>query len=1152
MTDFVHLNVHSEYSIEDSVIHLNQLVPEVKQRGMSAVALTDRNRLTAMLKFQSECIGEGVKPIIGCELSTATENGAASASVLCADQVGYHNLLRLVTAASRNTVDHGRVTVPMLEEFQRGLIFLTSGVKGHVGQTLLQHGPDDAAQLLDTYLQIFGDRLYVSISRTGRLQENDYIECMVDIADRKDVPLVATNDVICLTAEDFSIHDAKLCILRQESMDDEYSWQGEFSEHQHLKSPEEMAELFADLPDAVENTVELAKRCNVEVETGTYFQRPYPNEDMDENAAILRERATAELEAFLEDANNHVDESSWAEYRSRLDEELEVIIDMGFASYFLIVQKIVLWAKSQDIPVGPGRGSGAASLVARVLGITGVDPIKHKLFFERLLNRDRRSMPDLDIDFCAEQRAKVMWHVVEEFSRASVGLIATTNTHAAKGALHGMGRAMGIPFTDMRKISKLIPTKVGTKLAKACEADPEIERTAMTLGNASLIPQTLRLEGTVSNSGIHPAGVVIAPGPLEEYVPCYSDNDTGLLVSHLDKDDVEKAGLVKFDLLSLKYLTVIDRTLKSINAGIDETAQPLTAAAIPPEDAKTFELIKSAETEGIFQLESDGMKNLIRKLKPDQIADIVALIALFRPGPLQAGTDDRYARRKNKLESVTITHELLEPELTDTYGLMIYQEDVMRVSRSLAGFSGSEADVLREAMGKKRTAVLEQLKDRFLEGCQSNGVPRGLAEGTFNDMLGFSEYAFARAHATAYAMVTYQTSYLKAHYPKEYMAASISVERDAPPRLIRILAEADRMGLVIEPPDVNRPSVNCEPTAQGVRLGLLCLKGWKDQDDVKVLNELISMNGEFTSFFDFCMRVPPDRINRNKVANLILSGGFDKLESKLGNKFVVRSILHDKLDLTYQASTEMSTANGGLFDDPNEDDVFGNYTPPARFTEKELVAGEMDAIGYAPSGNAFGRYEKEFQPICTHTLNELQQLSKGQDVVVGGVITRAETRDGQRGEFANIDLKSTHGDIRVVVWPEAFEKYSRFVIEDQFVVITGRTDNYQNQPQIAAERIFNVEGARKEFQARICLRFDERTKRERLTEDNLTRFKAVFENTNRKQGRPVDILVEKDSAKLHVELGTGFRKLNVTDEVLAELNDIFGAGVVHVGHRSNK
>lgn len=1151
MNDFVHLNVHSEYSIEDSIVRIDQLVSAVKERGMSAVALTDKHRLTAMLKFQTACFENGIKPIIGCDLDVSTDLGEARATFLCADQTGYHNLIRLITAAARDANSKGQVTLQMLKDYQQGLMLLSGSVHGVLGESVLKESTEAVESLIDQYLQIFGDRFYASISRTGRLKENAFIERVVPIADRKGVPLVATNDVICLNADDFSIHDAKLCIQRNESMDDEYSWQGEFSDLQHLRSPREMAELFEDVPDAIENTHEIAKRCNVEVETGTYFQRPFPAEDMAENGNILREKVAEALQEFLDDPNNEVAATSREEYQNRVDYELDVIIEMGFASYFLIVQKIVLWAKSQNIPVGPGRGSGAASLVARVLGITGVDPIKHKLFFERLLNRDRRSMPDLDIDFCAERRGEVMWHVVEQFGRDCVGLIATCNTHAAKGALNGMGRAMGIPYTDMRKITKLIPQKLGTKLEEAVNEDPEIAKTALRLGNADLIPQTLRLEGTVSNTGIHPAGVVIAPARLEEYVPCYVDKDTQLLVSHLDKDDVEKAGLVKFDLLNLKYLTVIDNALKSINSVSDVEAEPIKPETIPFDDVATFKLIRRAETEGIFQLESPGMKNLIRNLKPDEFADIVALIALFRPGPLNAGTDQHYANRKNKLEPVSFAHKLLEPVLNDTHGLMIYQEDVMRVARTLAGFSGSEADILREAMGKKRMEVLAQLKDRFLEGCNSNGIEQRLAEATFEDMLGFSEYAFARAHATAYAMVTYQTAYLKANYPREYMAAAISVERSDPNRLVRMLVETDRMGLTIAPPDINNPSANCVPTPDGIRLGLLCLKGWKDPEDINILKQLIEAEGKFSSCFELCVRVPLARFNKNKLANLILAGAFDEVESHYESKFIGRKVLHDKLERSFQAGLEMSSGRGGVFGRPNEDEVFSDYKLPEPFTENELCAGEVDALGFAPSQKSTAQYITEFAPICSHSLSEIQGLQKGTEVVMAGVITRAEIRDGNRGEYAQVDLSTDEGVINVVVWPEAFEKYSRYVMEDTFAVVEGRIDRYRDRVQIASQKLLDVESARRQFKSFVSLRFDKSALRERLTEQNLARFKELFKKTDRQQGRPVEILVRKGPAMLRISLGKGFKKLNVTDEVLAELNDIFGSGVVNVGYQNN-
>lgn len=1148
MTDFVHLSVHSEYSVEDSVVFLEQLVPAVKRLNMSSVALTDKGNLTAMLKFQNECREHRIKPIFGCDLALLSPHGKTKLLALAANQIGYHNLMRLVTNASRNIKDQRCVNYEMLSELNEGLILLSGGVQGDLGQRLLANEYESAEKLLDWYLQQFGDSFYAEISRTGRINENDYIDAVVPLASAKNVPLVATNDVVCVLESDFSLHDAKLCIQRSEHMGESYSWKGQYSPYQHLRSIDEMVAQFADLPDAIENTIEISKRCSVEVETGTYFQRPYPKPTEDENNEILRTTVQDALEAFLSNEQSDIDESDYDTYRERAADELKVIIDMGFAGYFMIVRDIVVWAKEHGIPVGPGRGSGAASLVAMLLGITGLNPIKHNLFFERLLNRDRRSMPDLDVDFCAQRRDEVMWHVVEQFGRDCVGLIATQGTLAAKGIVHGMGRALEYAHSDVSRITQLIPTKPGTKLEEACREDARIEETAARYGCTELLDESKKLEGIVATSGVHPAGVVIGPDRLEEYVPCELDVDTNLLVTQLDKDDVEKAGLVKFDLLSLKNLTVIDRSIKLINEKRQNGAPHLEPTHIPLDDQRTFDLIAAADTEGVFQLESPGMKRLIRQLRPDKFDDIVALVALFRPGPLSAGVDKSYALRKRGEERVSYDHPLLEPVLKNTYGLMIYQEDVMSVSRALAGFSGGEADILREAMGKKIREKLVDLKDRFAIGCSKNDVDPRIAGEIYEKMLGFSEYAFPKAHAAAYAVVTYQTAYLKANYPHEYMAAVISVERADPNRVRRLLAEAERMGLAIESPDVNRPTFDCVPLENGLRVGMPCLKG-VGEGDVRAIEQARGED-EFTSLFDFCTRIDVTKMHRNTVERLIKSGAFDLIEPEFQKREVTRAVLLDKLELAYQAGTDGTQSSQSLFGGPQEREVFVNYVTPDPLSKAALYDGEKQTIGFAVSDGSTRSHFREFESICTCSLYEAQSAQANGEIVVAGKIRDSEVRfQPNRGEIATLTLEGQQGSLSVILWSDQFREYSRYVIDDEFVVVRGRMryDQFRDEQQLSATAMFDVVGARKHWQAFITLRFETDETRALLSSDNLQKFKEVFKQVERREGRSVEIAVLKDGAALRVNLGKGYRKLPVTDRVLEELRDIFGSNVVNVG-----
>ena len=1145
MTDFVHLSLHSEYSITDSIVFLEQIAPAIRKQGMSAVALTDRNNLMALVKFQSSCFAAGIKPIIGCELTHAGPVDSSSRLlVLAMNQVGYHNLIRLVADASRNPRHHRSLNDDMLEQHGEGLILIAGGVSSEIGQRLAARDEAAAIQRVEWFRRQFGDRFYVGLTRTGRVGENAYIETVVPLMERMGVPIVAINDVICIAEADFSLHDAKLCIQNHERMDELYSWKGRFSPSQHIRSSSAMAEQFKDLPDAIANTVEIAKRCNAEVKTGTYYQRAFPTSDDAANAKILTEKVEQALATFLTDPKSQIDEADYALYRDRIATELDVIIDMGFAAYFLIVQDIVGWAREAGIRVGPGRGSGAASLVAMLLGITGLDPLKHQLFFERLLNRDRRSMPDLDIDFCAARRGEVVRYVVEKFGQECVGLIATSATHAAKGILHGMARALDYSHSDVARIAKLIPTKPGTKLVEAMNDDEAIEQTARSLGCEEIFDGAKKLEGIVSTFGVHPAGLVIAPDRLEEFVPCHLDGESQLLVSQFDKDDVEQAGMVKFDLLNLKNLTVIDQTVHAVNSRRTAQIDPLDMNEIPLDDPETFRVIAAADTEGVFQLESTGMKGVVRLLKPDHFADIVALVALYRPGPLAAGVEKSYALRKFGKERIEFDHPMLEPVLKDNYGLMIYQEDVMSVARTLAGFSGGEADILREAMGKKRAEKLTQLKDRFIEGCRENHVADAVATSIYDKMLGFSEYAFPKAHATAYALVTYQTAYLKTHYPNEYLAAIVSVERDNPDRLQSLLYEAQRLGLTIEPPDINAPNADCSATDTGFRVGLQCCKG-VGHGDVKAI-AAARAEGEFTGLFDFCMRVDLRLVSKTALQNLIKIGAFDQLEPELQTPNAIRAALLDKLEATVLAGT---SNQGDMFGGPEEDEVFVNYRPPDPLTNQELWAMEQQVMSVAISRASPFRYYREFASVCTHSLDEVQTLANRQQLVVAGVIKEPEVRDSSnRGEIANFKLQGRNGSVQVTMWPEQYAEFSRFVLPDEFVVIRGRMayDKFRNELRLYADALFDVVEARVQWRASIALHFIDEQARSKLTSLNLDKLKGVFKQTKRKGGRPLEITVQKGRTRCHVELGEGYRKLPLNDDVLGELREIFGANVVHV------
>ena len=1154
MSDFVHLSVHSEYSIEDSVVFLKDIASTVKSVGMSAVALTDENNLYAMLKFQNDCFEQGIKPIIGSDLKYAGARGNSRLIVLAENQTGYHNLLRLVTSASNLNGGLSGLNRDVLEALNEGLIVLSGGVGGEVGQLLLDNNVDQASDSLAWFQSTFGDRFFIELTRTGRKNEAEYINAVVQLADKLDIPLVATNDVIMKAASDFSLHDAKMCIKRGEHMDDEYSWRGRYSQLQYFKSPDEMCSLFEDLPDAIENSVEIAKRCSVEVETGVYFQRDYPNADQEQNIKVFRETVATKLDAFIEKRSKEEKDTSpedWERaYRERAKYEVDVIEQMGYASYFLIVSDIVQWAHEEKIPVGPGRGSGAASLVAMLLGITAVDPIKHNLFFERLLNIDRKTMPDLDIDFCAQRRDQVLAHIVDRFDKDCVGLIATQNTHAAKGIIHGMARANGYSYSDVNRITQLIPIKPGITLNEAYELEPSIKTTAAANGCSELLNEAEKLEGIVSTVGVHPAGVVIAPGRLDDFVPCHIDPDTSLFVAQLDKDDVEKVGMVKYDLLSLKNLTVIQKAVDAINLNQDQGSQPFDINQIPLDDRETYQLIASAETEGVFQLESVGMRQLIRRLKPDAFEDIVALVALYRPGPLNANIDKSYALRKHGKEPVRYDHPLLVDVLEGNYGLMIYQEDVMSVARQLAGFSGGDADILREAMGKKRQEKLATLKDQFIQGCAKNSVDGKLAESVFEKMRGFSEYAFNRAHATAYAAVTYQTAYLKTHFPNEYMAAVASVDSADPNRFARIMGEAERMGIEIRRPEINQPTRDCLALADAIQLGLGGIRGLGN-DEIKAIQSAREQDGEFESLFDFCTKIDTSRVSRASIERLIHVGAMDSLERENASTGFIRATLLQKVEAAYQAAVEKIErgSKAGLFGDAQESEVFIDTVDPEPLSKQEIQALEAESLGFVLSRDSTRFLFDEFRSVCTQTLRNVASVSKGMQVTIAGYIKRADVRDMPgRGEIANVTLQDQTGSVNMVVWPEEYKEFAPLIVDDKFLVVRGQMsyDRLHDEMQVSAKKIFDTTSARREWGAFVSLKFLTNAQQARLTTDSLEALKTILDSVKGSIGRPLKVVVLDDNTEIEIELGSGFKKIPVTDQLLSDLRDLFGQDTVHV------
>jgi len=875
---FVHLRVHSEFSLFDGLVKIKPLVATAAAQKMPAVAVTDQTNLFALIKFYKAALGAGVKPICGVDLwvenPAEPEGEPFQLTLLVRTGKGYRNLMELVSRAYAEgqslIPERALVKTEWIREKAEGLIALSGGRQGEVGRALLSES-GQAEAILERWRQIFPDSFYLEIQRTGRPGDETLVHASVELAARTGCPLVATNEVMFLKRDDFEAHEARVCINLGRTLDDPQRPRN-YSDQQYFRSAEEMAELFSDIPSALENTVEIARRCNIELELGTYYLPRYPVPEgmlMDD---FFRQASWEGLEErldFLLDRNAPDYQEQRKPYEERLEFELDIIIQMGFPGYFLIVMDFIKWAKENGIPVGPGRGSGAGSLVAYALKITDLDPLEYDLLFERFLNPERVSMPDFDIDFCMDNRDKVIDYVARTYGRDAVSQIITYGTMAAKAVVRDVARVQGKPFGLADRLSKLIPFEPGMTLNKAWEMEEALRDFVNGSEEAQeIMEMAYKLEGITRNVGKHAGGVVIAPTKLTDFSATYCDEHGQGLVTQFDKNDVEEAGLVKFDFLGLRTLTIIDWALDTINRKRKKAGEePLAIETIDLEDPDTFSLLQSAQTTAVFQLESSGMKDLIRRLLPNRFEDIVALVALFRPGPLQSGMVDDFINRKHGRAPLAWPHpdyqlESLKPILEPTYGIILYQEQVMQIAQVMAGYTLGGADMLRRAMGKKKPEEMAKQRSIFLEGCAQNGIDKDLAGNIFDLVEKFAGYGFNKSHSAAYALVSYQTAWLKQHYPAAFMAAVLSSDMQNTDKVVIFIEECRQMKLKVRLPDVNDSefmfTVN---DADEVVYGLGAVKG-VGEGPVDAIVQARQQGGAFRDLFDFCERVGAGKLNK--------------------------------------------------------------------------------------------------------------------------------------------------------------------------------------------------------------------------------------------------------------------------------------------------
>lgn len=1074
--NFIHLRLHTEYSLSDGILTIPALMEKAAAYGMPAIAITDISNLYATVKFYQEAFKAGIKPIIGIDvwvINHAQSKESFRVTLLCQNNEGYKNLLKLVSKSYLYGQTTGKPLVEKawLEACSQGLMALSGGIEGEIGQILLAQETDKIQACVDYWQNLFPQRFYIEVSRVGKSQENEYICSVIKIAESAGIPIVATNDVCFLEQEDFEAHEARVCIQEGVTLNDTHRPRL-YTEYQYMRSQEEMQKLFADMPEALSNTVEVAKRCNVTFTLGKSRLPDFPVPEGYTAETYLCETAKKGLDERLQTLFD-VKAENFAEtrlpYDQRLERELDVINKMGFAGYFLIVADFTKWAKENGIPVGPGRGSGPGSVVAYTLKITDLDPIALELLFERFLNPERVSMPDFDIDFCMEGRDKVIEYVMEKHGHESVSQIITYGTMAAKAVVRDVGRVLALGYGFVDKIAKLIPFELGITLEKALEMEPLLrERYEQEEDVRTLIDLALKLEGITRNVGKHAGGIVIAPGKLTDFVPLYCEpNEAAHPVTQFDKDDVEAVGLVKFDFLGLKTLTIIDRALRIINQNRE---QPIDISLIALDDDLTFKLLKAYQSTAVFQLESHGMRDLIKRLQPDCFEDLIALVALFRPGPLQSGMVDDFINRKHGRAKVAYPHPKLEPVLRPTYGVILYQEQVMQIAQVLAGYTLGSADILRRAMGKKKPEEMAKQREIFCKGAEEGGIKPELANQIFDLMEKFAGYGFNKSHSASYALIAYQTAWLKAHYPAAFMAAVLSSDMDRTEKVIILLDECQAMKLHVSPPDVNKSAYFFHVIdEQHLMYGLGAIKG---VGEAAIENIVAARNqdGEFKDLFDFCCRVDLRKTNRRVLEALIKSGCFDALGT---HRAVLMASLNLALQHAEQSLHNQTHGQHDLLGGTNTQATKPVYIEAPVWTDEIQLQGEKETLGFYLTGHPLRRYLTELSHFTTCRLAELHP-GDHKSGRVAGIVTNIRVRQTKRGDRIGIfSLDDGTSQLEVVCFSECFQKYRHLLTEDQMVIVEGEVgiDDFSNSTRILARDLFTIEQARDRFakQLRINL-----------------------------------------------------------------------------------
>ncbi|MGL6614448.1 DNA polymerase III subunit alpha [Aeromonas caviae] len=1145
---FIHLRVHSDFSMVDGLQKIGPIVSAAAANNMPALALTDQMNMCGLVRFYGSAHGKGIKPLVGADFWVQSDelgDEQFRLTLLAMDNDGYQNITLLISRGYQRGHVQGRPVIDKawLGEHAKGVIVLSGGREGDVGKFLLKGNRQMVEHCLAFYQTHFPDAYYLELLRTGRPDEEVYLHMAVAIATEFELPVVATNDVVFLTADDFDAHEIRVAIHDGYTLMDKRRPR-RYSPQQYLRSQEEMAELFADIPEALENTVEIAKRCNVTVRLGEYFLPNFPTGDMTtEDFLVMKSKEGLEerLEFLFPDPAVRAERRP--EYDERLDIELKVINQMGFPGYFLIVMEFIQWSKDNGIPVGPGRGSGAGSLVAYALKITDLDPLEFDLLFERFLNPERVSMPDFDVDFCMDRRDEVIDHVSEMYGREAVSQIITFGSMAAKAVVRDVGRVLGHAYGFVDRISKLIPPDPGMTLAKAFEAEPKLpELYEQDEEVKDLIDMARRLEGVVRNAGKHAGGVVIAPTKITDFAPLYCDDEGHHPVTQFDKNDVEYAGLVKFDFLGLRTLTIIDWALGMINPRLaKEGKPPVDIAAIPIDDKKSFALLQRFETTAVFQLESRGMKDLIKRLQPDCFEDMIALVALFRPGPLQSGMVDNFIERKHGKEAISYPdekwqHESLKPILEPTYGIILYQEQVMQIAQTLAGYTLGGADMLRRAMGKKKPEEMAKQRAGFEEGAVKNGVDGELAMKIFDLVEKFAGYGFNKSHSAAYALVSYQTLWLKTHFPAEFMAAVMTADMDNTDKIVTLVDECQRMGLTVIPPDVNTGRYRFSVNEDGhIVYGIGAVKG-VGEGPIEAILDARDRDGPFRDLFDFCNRVDIKKLNKRVMEKLILSGAMDRLGP---HRAALMATLEEAMRAAEQHAKAQAVGQVDMFGVLTEeiDDVKKAFANVPHWPDKVWLEGERETLGLYLTGHPINQYSSELRRYTSGRLCDLHPTSRDTVTTAAGLVIAARSMVTKRGNKMGIfTLDDRSGRLDVTLFSEALEKYEELMQKDRILVVSGQVsfDDFSGGLKMSARELLDINDARERFARAIRISLDE----QRIDERFFPRLCEILEPA-RAGVCPVQVNYRRPGSRVRLTLGTEWR-VTPTDQLIDDLRVLLG------------